>query len=331
MGIARRGADTFKFKTLGGIARELRIKNGTNDDSELDTRKMEFEDLQATFVMARNDGDIAKANAVGEQVCEMMKKFIMDLADKKYKNYIEKDPSIKDDLVQSAYLAIFEQLPRYDRSKGAPTTFFVHAINHNMFTVVNQDGGTKRHQAVNAKRVKDAIEALGKRGIDDPSNADICIETGLDMNQVISTMQIIQSANTVSTSENFDVSSVGASDYGNPEKTVESSLQMQELYKVIASLPELERTLIMEVYFNDAQIKTVAAERGTSEEKIRKTINKALKLIQYDDKFVAAYGKKREAGYTDDSALSLIPDYSADKTADALFNNAGEELEIMFT
>lgn len=84
-----------------------------------------------------------------ESACFYMKGLVRDFIFKRYMTYIERDPEYKEDLEHEAYKAIMENLPRYDATKGAPSTFFYYHIK----SALSHTTTTNKHQMTQADAV----------------------------------------------------------------------------------------------------------------------------------------------------------------------------------
>ena len=119
-----------------------------------------------------------------ESACFYMKGLVRDFIFKRYMTYIERDPEYKEDLEHEAYKAIMENLPRYDATKGAPSTFFYYHIK----SALSHTTTTNKHQMTQADavlkkkilKIRAEYEKLGKK----PTEADYMLETDETLSQI---------------------------------------------------------------------------------------------------------------------------------------------------
>ena len=143
----------------------------------------------------------------GTLAIKALKGFCITLMAKKYPTYICREDQ---DLLQSAYMAIWKNLPLYDPEKGEPSTFFAHPIQHAMMDHMNDSVNfTTVHYTQMENKIKQFDDSV--------SDEDVSKMTGISPKTVNRTRKIFK-GNQKYYLDNFEDCGVMAQGSMSPEE-----------------------------------------------------------------------------------------------------------------
>lgn len=138
------------------------------------------------YVADVNSGsDIAKKTAQ-EGACRDLEFFMINMINRKFRTYIEKDSSFFEDLLQAGRLGIIMSLPKYDPDKSMPTTYFFHAIRHEMAALVNLMKHETNSRMAAAKRKIEEVDRMFAKYGKTPALHDYAYSIGGSFAHIIS-------------------------------------------------------------------------------------------------------------------------------------------------
>jgi len=240
--------------------------------------------------IARN-GTLEEQKNAREEACFYMKGLVLDFITKKYRTYVERDPTYREVLEQEAYLNIIKYLPDYDPLKGLPTTFFFYQIKSAMsrstnlmkHSISSSDAALQRK----IKAIRSEYEKLGR----EPEIADYMIETGETMSKIRSVLRMMKTdMNThLEAIEEYDQIIPGDatknSVFDSPENIVMRKMMCEGIMKRMREIfPEDEINIFLRHAINDESIPSIAKSMKvyTADDKIRRVIEKVRHAIEYD-------------------------------------------------
>lgn len=112
------------------------------------------------YVADVNSGSGIAKKTAQEGACRDLEFFMINMINRKFRTYIEKDSSFFEDLLQAGRLGIIMSLPKYDPGKSMPTTYFFHAIRHEMAALVNLMKHETNSHMVAAKRKIEEVDRM---------------------------------------------------------------------------------------------------------------------------------------------------------------------------
>lgn len=240
-----------------------------------------------TKIVNDNSATVEEKKYAREEAVLYMKNLVLRFIEKKYGNFIKSDPDFFDDLFMSAMEAIITYLPKYDSSKGAPSTFFGFAIQNALYTETTKKFGKNSPQTLLARRIEkltDEYEAEGKV----PTIADYARELGKTETQIKEILRLISitgacSMESISTGV---LSGDPSSDrsYSNPENIVmDKATNEYVISRIESSLSEEDLMIFKECIIGGKHYSDIGIEGA----KYHRLCNRVRKLLQADPDVIA--------------------------------------------
>lgn len=229
---------------------------------------MSFEEIMAMY----HEGNKELA---GEFAVEEMEGYIKSLMKTKFSSYSK----YYEDLYQEGLKGLFEALPTYDPTKAKPTTYFHRFVVHNMFeyitTFVSQ---STAHYQKFAKMIRDVEKRYEMQGRP-CSDADICIETGVNMETIIKTRKTDGKVINHIESSEADFYSETQEEKSAEELFLEKE-RSRELKRVVGSLNVTEQSVIRCLFFEELSQRETSENLNMTIEEVRKIKEKALRKMR---------------------------------------------------
>jgi len=138
----------------------------------------------AKLAQIAKNGNEEEKKAAYEEAIKCLKGMIRDMAVKKFKTYLERDPDYLWDLEQEAYIAIVEHLKDYNPERALPSTFFHLYFKSVMVAHTNKSKNyiSQADLALSRKmkQIKKEYEEMGRI----PTAADYAFELGITLSRV---------------------------------------------------------------------------------------------------------------------------------------------------
>lgn len=284
-------------------------KKAPEDCENLYTRTVKIEGEEASkkrFIRLRNSvlyGTKEERDAANEEACLYLKGLVIQCINQRYLNYIQKDPDYRNELMNEAFFNIIKYLPKYDPDKGQPSTFFYFYIQSALATVTTR---VKHHTSSSDSALKRKIIALRRKFKEfgqQPSAADISLQTGESMSKVQSVMRIMDyDTNThLEAFEQYDQFIPGNPEYN---QSYESPERLAIQHTIVEEILKRGRELFDDATFNiylrnmvdNEAIRDIAQSLGVNDDKIRRTIESVQHGMEHDWKV-----RRLGAGYIRDN------------------------------
>lgn len=160
------------YKILG-LTRIKRDENGQELLYDADP-----ENLKVMFDMYRNGTELEKESA-GRLIEYQLRGLVYSIGHKYFPSYMANKQEIKE-LVQHAWIGVFQAANDYDPTRAAPSTYFYRPILHEMSEFVNRFLQKTSSYSMNVrKKIRIATERLIEHGNHTPSILDLAYESGL--------------------------------------------------------------------------------------------------------------------------------------------------------
>ena len=245
----------------------------------------------------------------------------------------------QDEMLQEGKYGIIKAMDRYNPEISLPTTFFETYIVHEIGLFISQFVlGSTQYHASNENLIRKAIQELKKRGIKDPTAADIAEYTNLTVQKVEQDLEVINRKNVVYFSAGEDIEmSVPFGE--STESNVLSRLEEETLNTALSKLSPDEQYVI-KMYFrmpgfervdNPEEIvkktietlkeegkrvtpKTIAKFSSLQEEKVQKqldvlAIKKAVNDLKEKGKVVSVTNLCKELSFMSETEIENILEY----------------------
>lgn len=148
------------------------------------------------YKLAKKQGNHVLMWQQANLIYEFTQKYVFDVLWKKYGNILGNQEH-RDDLIQSVWLKIFEEIEHYDSRKASITVFLFPWIQHAVTDYCSKNiWKTSPYYAKKISQVDDCIAWCRARGIEPTPNI-ISEHTGLSEKTVIVCMNIMQCKDTV--------------------------------------------------------------------------------------------------------------------------------------
>ena len=189
-----------------------------------------------------------------------------------------------DDLYQLASIGLLKAINGFDESYNVKfSTYAVPMIAGEIKRFMRDDGMVKvsRSMKMTAKKMNQYIEDIKQQTGQSPSIAQISAEFDIEENEVVFILG--SSKMPISIYEQVDRQEENGQSILDKLPTVdtqESMLESMDLKKIIASLPERERKIIILRYFRDMTQTEVAEEIGVSQVQISRIEHKIVRYLK---------------------------------------------------
>lgn len=189
-----------------------------------------------------------------------------------------------DDLYQLASIGLLKAINGFDESYNVKfSTYAVPMIAGEIKRFMRDDGMVKvsRSMKMTAKKMNQYIEDIKQQTGQSPSITQIATEFNIDENEVVFILG--SSKMPISIYEQVDRQEEHGQSILDKLPTVdtqESMLESMDLKKIIASLPERERKIIILRYFRDMTQTEVAEEIGVSQVQISRIEHKIVRYLK---------------------------------------------------
>lgn len=292
-----------------------------SDYDDLYTRNVKIEDeetLKALFTRLRNAvlyGTKQERDEANEEACLYLKGLVIKCINQRYKNYIQRDPDYRKELMNEAFLNIIKYLPKYDPEKGQPSTFFYFYIQSALATMTTR---VKHHMSSSDSALKRKIYALReefkKAGLQ-LNVADIMIETGETRSKIQSVMKMMSyDTNThLEAMEEYDQLIAGDPDFNQSYESPEKAAIRRVIAEgIVQRAKELFGEDTVHIYFRNVldgeAVRDIAKSFGVNDDKIRRTIEMVQHGLEHDWKIRRlGSGYIRDDEDADPYALPILP------------------------
>lgn len=236
-------------------------------------------------------GDPVEKKEAFELACRKMKGMIRQNINQKYRTYIERDPAYREDLEQECYRAVIEELPRYDSSKGDPSTFFYWPIKSALSHYISADTKRKHADAMLCRKLERIRKRYKEEYKREPTLSDYAVETGETLSQLRNITRIMNmDTNThLEAIEQYDELLKGNEEnnsaYRNPEDIVCKKIQINDIIRRMHELfSDDECKIFVLSTVNNESISSLAAKFGYNgrEDYVRRIIDNIKHTLRYD-------------------------------------------------
>lgn len=284
---------------------EITVDNKNSMDQYLDEKarayaKMKPAEREERIKRQMEDyrsGDPKKVKAAKDAIVEDHHKFIYQMIHMFPDDIVKK---YKDDLFNCGVIGILNSLDRFDPDAGKPTTFFKRYIQKELSDFVkNYVYGTTSYHATNMKKVKKALMYFEDRGIDDPSVADIALQTNLNPAIVENTMMMITVSNLkyYQEDEMYEIDEFMPSNRETPEKMFIESEEKSMVMDALKILDPIELKVVMMKFGLEDRASTdaeIAREIGRSISEMKSIRNRALSKLRKSTVLRELWGGDKE-------------------------------------
>jgi len=305
--------------------RKKNLEEALRNANDTDKNKKTYE------IMLKYYSEDEKTHNEGcSEFIESIRYYIYQIIHQKYSGYVHDYFS---DLYSEGVIGVLADLPNYDPTKSAPTTYFdiriKHQINIYISTQINK---ISSHYISNMAKINRAITELKQKGIN-ATNQDIAIATGLSVETVMQTIRINESVNTMQScdSNDFEVENQLISKELSPEAAYLKNESITELKEAINRLPELDRAIIQMKYGIDTFIRpsykeisdelTATLGRQIPVNKVRSSYQQSVKKLR---KMLASTGrytdnvKKKRESILDSVEINLVKPEISEKALEEI-------------
>lgn len=220
-----------------------------------------------------------------QQACDALKYYVVSVMKRKYPTYIEKEGQ---DLIQSGYLGIIQNLDGYDPKKGAPTTYFDFYIGQAMqlWLNVSRNQSSIHYQTANNK-IQAAIRYYEANEI--PWNdVKIAERTGLPLSTIKNTLAIVNKASALEINEEIKTGNgdetITPEAFGSPEDELIIKENNAVLYRCISELNEVEQYVLINAYglagYPQMSHKDIAKRLNSTMGKVKAIQNRAIAKLK---------------------------------------------------
>lgn len=151
----------------------------------------------------------------------------------------------KEDMFQSGMCGLFKSLKTYNPAISAPLTYLTFGIRHEMHTFIAQYvHETTRHYISQMAKVTKARQKLAEAGNEDPSPAEIAIESGMSPELVLKVMEQQRISQTTSLSDESFMDTL-VSNQETPERAFAQNERERIIKEALDSLDEESREIII--------------------------------------------------------------------------------------
>lgn len=217
-----------------------------------------------------------KREKAGEMAIEALEGYLVGLRDQIFGSY----KTYYDELYQEGCVGILKALPNYDPKRGMPTTYFKPYIQHQMSAfITNFVSQSTAHYQKNSRAINSVINRYQREG-KEVSDTDIAIETGINLETIIQTKKIDGKVINHIESTESDFFSMQRQEKSPEEISLENEDQ-KILIKSIQGLKEIEKDVIVLIYFEDFSQKKTAEKLHMRVEDVRNIKEQALKKLRH--------------------------------------------------
>lgn len=272
-----------------------------------------------------NSGDEFKKKKAVEDIISSLSMYVYSVIAKYFPSYTKHT----DDLYQEGCLAILKNIANYDPSIAMPTTyFFVHIRDAINTYIINNINNTSRYYGHNIIKIKKAIKYFETNN-QDYTNADIAQKTGLSIETVVYTMNIIKTSTEVKYENDEVFENQISMQSQSPEDLLLDTEKRKVILEAIETLNEDEKIIVtykLGFVGECLSYKEIGEKINLSTDKVRKKFQMALIKIKNKTSFKKYFGNNElteEERMLEDAQVSFIDgDLSEDIISEL------EELEI---
>ncbi len=191
-----------------------------------------------------HSGDPEKRKKAIEEIVTENQKLVSFIIDKHFKSF--KYNYYWEDLFQQGILGIIESLEKYDPELATPSTYFTFFIIHQLSEYCNSFiKGRSSHYSAKIKKINVARSQLEAVGIMFPTPADLAIQTGLKIDQVMKTLEVETRTSYISLQSEEYINEYLTDYVKGPDELYEEEEKIQLLHKAIEDLPFIEREVVL--------------------------------------------------------------------------------------
>lgn len=292
------------------------------------------------YVKDVNSGDPEAMQAAQEGACMDLEFYIVNIINRKFSTYIEKDRSFFEDLMQAGRVGIIAALPKYDPDKGMPTTYFTIHIKHEITSQVNlMKHDTKSHMATTKKKIMEINRQFAKYG-KVPSLHDYMYGIShCPFHRIVNALAEIEAGNTKTSIDDPDVAPLmdHRSAMRGPEDTAISGVNYGQMLEIIQELEPREEIVqcFIEMYENEFKTAELSERYGLPASEITDGISRLKNLLRCHPKMRRLYPERfrsKEHEFFEQIAYMPVEEGSMamESVLESLrgFSEGGEPLEL---
>lgn len=249
------------------------------------------------YVRDVNSGDPVRVASAKEGACKDLEFFMINLINRFFNSYTEKDRDFFFDLMQAGYEGIVASLPKYDPEKGMPTTYFYNPIKHEMVLQVNQmKHGTKSHIATAKKKIREVDRKFAEYGRK-PTVHDYAFMTQTPYRRVMNALAELRAGNTQTSLDSTDAPQIA-----DPQQAImgpdESAISQYNTLRIVQIAKEIEPRKEIVACFLDTvmngktKASDLARQYGVPQAEISDAVSKLANLLRYHPEMRKMYPER---------------------------------------
>lgn len=218
-----------------------------NPDNEEDCEFNEKQEKIIAIIEAYNSGDEDLRKWSMEEMLKEIQGFVGKIINKHFYNY---KADYYDEMYEAGILAVFENMGKYDPSRGTLTTYFTSYILHEITDFISHETNHSTPYYANMIiQIKEAIKYYESKH-KTPSPADIAIYTNLSIRNVQEGLNRIKALDEFRYDQEMDLERQLAEEniycgFDLPEERVIQEELTDVLYEAVQSLCEEDRMVIL--------------------------------------------------------------------------------------
>ena len=333
-----RGDDRDEIKALVDTEdedTELLYEDGelTEDTKELKSlkEKAKKSEKSTDFVSVMNDynsDDPCRQEMAMNAMLDHLRYYVYYIIKKRYSTYAK---SNFEDMVQSAMVGIFREMPKYDPVKSIPSTFFHPHIIHEIQTFIETNvHKTTHHYGHHIKKVK-AVMAKFEKEQRPCTPIDISIETGIPTSTIHHCLEILNnqeiSMETPLDGEDLTLGLSLPSFEKTPEQAYIEKETAETVRKAVRYNLDAQSAKIIEMRFGLSggealSPKRISVELGIPLERVNRSISMAVCKLHQDRSMRSLYPDSVRSRFVEtennEDIVPLIPEEDVDFFLDNL-------------
>lgn len=232
------------------------------------------------IVDSYNTGDKKMRAWAIQEMTSRIKGFIGHMIDKHFSAY---KGEYYDDLFSEGFVAVVEEMGRFNPEKGTLTTYFTPYILHKLSNYIdNEINRSTPYYSNIMKSIKEAIKYFEALHVV-PTLSDIALHTGLSVKKVEDGLQRIQATNEQYYETDADLDAMVTQTFEGPEQELIKKERTEVLRDAILELDKKDRVILgMRFGIDDGCQKsfaTIAKELHIPSNQVMNSINRSLRIL----------------------------------------------------
>jgi len=186
-----------------------------------------------------------------------------------------------DDLIQTGTIGLHEAIKTYDPHRGATfATYATLKIRGAMLDDIRQNDWLPRSVQANVKNINQVSATIEGRLGHKPTAKEIAKELGVDLQTYHAMLTDICAGKIVELDHNIEALEVATDENHTPQQDLLLTQMQHLISEYIDHLPEREKQVLAQYYFEDKSLKEIGSSLNISESRVSQLHSQALKRLK---------------------------------------------------